>query len=114
MEWIEDVFYGAVTKGVNDTTVNLFRIACVGCIISLAALAGVSYKTRPDIIPHCIFALVLACALFGIFTWMMSQLGTITPAEQLGELTGRKPAVDETTTETVTVAPKPQAVKKAE
>lgn len=53
----------------QDTTVNLFRIACVGCIISLAALAGVSYKTRPDIIPHCIFALVLACALFGIFTW---------------------------------------------
>lgn len=96
MEWIEDVFYGAVTKGVNvsllhlsfvallaqapdltkrniavlqNTTVNLFRIACVGCILSLAALAGVSYKTRPDIVPHCIFAFVLACALFGIFTW---------------------------------------------
>lgn len=46
---------------------------------------------------------------------MMSQLGTITPAEQLGELTGRKPVVDETKgANTVTSAPKTQAVKKTE
>lgn len=53
----------------QDTTVKLFRLACVGCILSLATLAGLSYKSRPDVLPHCIFALVLACALFGIFTW---------------------------------------------
>ena len=49
---------------------------------------------------------------------MMGQLGTITPAEQLGELTGRMPATAETDkakiTATTSTAPKTQAVKKTE
>ena len=52
---------------------------------------------------------------------MMGQLGTITPAEQLGELTGKKPVVAETkpvegsaTPAVATSTPKTQAAKKAE
>ena len=51
-----------------------------------------------------------------VYRRMMGQLGTITPAEQMGELTGQKPAVAETpgSGATATTAPKTQAVKKTE
>ena len=96
MEWIEDVFYGAVTKGVNvsaldiehtqfihlkrrsnldvvccmqETTVGVFRAVCIACIISLAGLLYICWTGYPELIPHCFFALTLSIFLYGIMYW---------------------------------------------
>ncbi len=97
MEWVEDVFYGAVAKGVNvrsssplkvsrlpdayvrvvltwfccsqDTTVGVFRAACLACIASLAVLLYICWNNYPELITHCVFALTLSIFLYAIMYW---------------------------------------------
>lgn len=116
MEWIEDVFYGAVTKGVNETTVGVFRAVCIACIISLAGLLYICWTGYPELIPHCFFALTLSIFLYAIMYWFLNELGTVSPAEQRKELFGdQTTGADNQETDTTTVAaPKDSQAKKAE
>ncbi|KAL3142281.1 hypothetical protein ABBQ38_002624 [Trebouxia sp. C0009 RCD-2024] len=88
MEWVEDVFYGAVTKGVNDTTVAVFKAVCLASIASLAILTYICYTQYPELLIHCIFALSLSVFLYALMHWFLGELGTVSPAEQRKELFG--------------------------
>lgn len=88
MEWVEDVFYGAVTKGVNDTTVALFKGVCLASIASLAILTYICSTQYPELLIHCIFALSLSVFLYALMYWFLGELGTVSPAEQRKELFG--------------------------
>lgn len=122
MEWIEDVFYGAVTKGVNNTTVGVFKVACLACIASLAVLLYICWNSYPELVTHCVFALTLSIFLYGIMIWFLGEIGTVSPAEQRKELFGNdtKAIVDtkaiegEKAQKTATKAPKSRQAKKAE
>lgn len=96
MEWVEDVFYGAVTKGVNNTTVEVFKGVCLATIASLAACTYLCSNQYPELLAHCIFALFLSVFLYAIMYWFLSEIGTISPAEQRKELFGeQKQAIDD-------------------
>lgn len=98
MEWVEDVFYGAVTKGVNvsshsdhfssgtdsglqtfiaidrglrlqNTTVAVFKGVCLATIASLAACTYLCSNQYPELLAHCIFALFLSVFLYAIMYW---------------------------------------------
>ncbi|DBA70779.1 hypothetical protein WJX79_000195 [Trebouxia sp. C0005] len=116
MEWVEDVFYGAVTKGVNDTTVGVFKAACLACIASLAVLLYICWNNYPELITHCVFALTLSIFLYAIMYWFLNEIGTVSPAEQRAELFGdQKATIEGKSADTATVTtPKDSQAKKIE
>ncbi len=53
----------------QDTTVGVFKGACLACIASLAVLLYICWNNYPELITHCIFALTLSIFLYGIMYW---------------------------------------------
>eukprot|EP00891_Asterochloris_glomerata_P002903 jgi/Astpho2/2903/Aster-x0118 len=91
MEKVEDWFYGAVTKGVNHSTVVFVKGVLVGLLLTLSGLFVLSLARYPSLTSHITFMWVLAVGLLVLLTWFFSEIGEISPAEQREELFG-KPA----------------------
>eukprot|EP00884_Botryococcus_braunii_P008722 jgi/Botrbrau1/17851/Bobra.0127s0091.1 len=88
IQWIEDVFYGALASGVNRSTVLLLNCALLGCIASLTFLLLISIGKHPSLPIHVGVVLLLAIALLLMINWFLSEIGLVRADDQRQEVLG--------------------------
>ena len=85
---MNDIFVGALAKGVNCNTLIALNSILVAAILSLLALLALSIISYQFLVPHVIVLLVLAALLTASINWLVLSMGLADPAEQEKELFG--------------------------
>lgn len=67
--WFEDVLVGAISEGVNHSTLILLNVAGVALVIVLAFLAVVAQGYDLFLVIHVIVLVLCAVALLGLLNW---------------------------------------------
>lgn len=89
---MNDIFVGALAKGVNRSTFIALNSILAAAIISLLALLFVSILSYTFLIPHVCVLLVLAALLTASINWLVLSIGLVDPKEQEKELFGPETA----------------------
>lgn len=84
--WLNDLTYGAVTQGVNQTTFLVLNVCLFLAVISLLSLLFMSIHAFPALVPHVAVLLGLALGLWFLISWFIANIGLVDPAAQQKEL----------------------------
>mmetsp|Transcript_19037 Transcript_19037/g.61082 ORF Transcript_19037/g.61082 Transcript_19037/m.61082 type:complete len:123 (+) Transcript_19037:236-604(+) len=94
--WLEDVAYGALTGGVNASTLvvlNVVLVATLSVCVWLVFIALHAYDA-PIAIPLTLPLVFIAVGLIGGVNWFVASTGTVDPATQRKELFGAEEAAE--------------------
>lgn len=87
---IYDIVIGALSGGVNFSTLALLNIVLALTFGSLLLLAWNSTVHNPALLPHVAILLVLALGLTISINWFVSNIGLADPNQQKKELFGNQ------------------------
>lgn len=88
MAWLNDIFVGALSSGVNANTLVLLNTVLgltFGCIFFLLWTA---VSKNPALLPHVAVLIVLAIGLTASINWFVYNIGLVDPQQQNKELFG--------------------------
>ncbi|GMH35383.1 hypothetical protein BSKO_03251 [Bryopsis sp. KO-2023] len=96
MGLFDDIAFGAISGGVNISTLLCLNVVLFLCISSMIAWLVVSISAYPFLVPHIAFLLFMAIALSILINWFVLNAGLVDPKKQqeelgLGETSAEKP-----------------------
>jgi hypothetical protein len=79
---LNDLVVGALSNGVNPSTLVLLNVVLVGVFGSLLLLLGSSISNNPALLPHVVVLLLLAVGLTVSINWFVLNIGLVNPKDQ--------------------------------
>lgn len=81
----EELAVGALASGVSPRTAHALRACCALLLLPQACMLAISLKTGVAV-GHCCALLALSLLFLAAVSWLLSQLGTVSAAQQRAEL----------------------------
>uniref|UniRef100_A0A7R9VBD4 Uncharacterized protein n=1 Tax=Chlamydomonas euryale TaxID=1486919 RepID=A0A7R9VBD4_9CHLO len=86
--WLSDVFVGALSSGVNATTLVLLNVVVGAALGSILLLLALSAYGNPELVPHVVVLLVLGLGLWASLNWFICNVGLADPKQQRQQIFG--------------------------
>eukprot|EP00798_Chlamydomonas_sp_ICE-L_P020987 gene20987-27844_t len=84
----EDIFVGAISNGVNSSTLVAINAVLAMAFLSLGGLLMASIASNPPMVPHVVVLIFLELGLWVAINWFIHNIGLVDPADQHKELFG--------------------------
>ncbi len=86
--WLNDVFLGSLTTGVNLSTLVLLNVVIGLAFLSILLLMLISAMANPALMPHVVVLLILSLGLWISINWFVCNIGLVDPKQQEKEMFG--------------------------
>jgi len=79
---LKDVFVGALSPGVNATTLLVINGSVVLLLLIVGLLAWATADVAPELTVHWIVIEIASVVLLIVFNWLIANIGIADPVEQ--------------------------------